>query len=206
MAKAKAQSRKRSPVAAEKKDHSYGGISSAAVKKATGKDWVQWCAAIDNAGGAKMDHKQIAAMLHEKFKVKPWWSQMVTVGYEQARGRRIRHQKTDGFEVSASKTFPISASVAYMWWAIKTCRDQWLGDTDIAIHKKTPGKSLRVTWNASTAKPLKSISVGLYPKGKNKTAMAIQHGKLASPAEARRMKKYWATRLRRLKTLVADVS
>ena len=33
-----------------------------------------------------MNHKQIVALLYAKHNVGPWWQQMVTVTYEQARG------------------------------------------------------------------------------------------------------------------------
>jgi len=42
-------------------------------------------AILDKAGAKKMDHKQIVAYLSEQHQVGPWWQQMVTVGYEQAR-------------------------------------------------------------------------------------------------------------------------
>ena len=60
-----------------------------------------------------MTHQDIAALLAGKFGVPPWWTQMVTVGYEQAVGKRVRLQKTDGFSVSASKTLPLSATAAF---------------------------------------------------------------------------------------------
>jgi hypothetical protein len=68
------------------------GISSAAVKKATGKDWKQWFTLLDKAGARKMPHKDIACLVYEKHQVSGWWAQMVTVGYEQARGLRQKHQ------------------------------------------------------------------------------------------------------------------
>lgn len=182
----------------------YGGISSDAVKKATGKTWKQWCAAIDKAGGPSMTHKQIAEMLSTRLKVKPWWSQMVTVGYEQARGRRRKHQKTDGFSVSASRTLNVSPAGAFLWWKMDRCRRQWLGDVDIAVHHATPSKSVRATWNASTKTPVKSISVNIYVRGKDRAAMTIQHDKLASTAVAKKMKTYWARQLARLEQLIAE--
>lgn len=183
---------------------SYGGIGSEAVEKATGKGWDQWCKAIDKAGGAKLNHKQIALMLHEKFNVKPWWSQMVTVGYEQARGRRVKRQTATGFSISASRTLEVSGAGAFLWWKMDKCRKLWLGDADVAVHHATPSKNVRATWNASTAKPAKSISVNIYPKDKNRATMAIQHEKLASAAEAKKMKAYWGKRLKRLEELIAS--
>ena len=65
------------------------GMSDAAVKAKTGKDWAGWFGALDKAGAANLNHPQIARLLHEKHGVAGWWSQMVTVEYELARGLRV---------------------------------------------------------------------------------------------------------------------
>ena len=67
-------------------------MSDAAVKAKTGKDWNAWFALMDKAGANKLTHKDIAALLHETYKVPGWWSQMVTVEYERARGLRVKFQ------------------------------------------------------------------------------------------------------------------
>jgi len=82
----------------------YGGISSAAVKKATGKTWREWLGVLDKAGAAKLPHKDIVQRLQRAHRLADWWGQMVAVGYEQARGLRVKHQKPDGFEISVAKT------------------------------------------------------------------------------------------------------
>jgi len=202
------KNRTKKPVRSDspRRDERHGGIGSAAVAKATGKNWREWFALMDRGGCAAMDHRQIVAFLNSRHNVGPWWQQMITVGYEQARGRRLRHQRPDGYEISANKTLNVSATVAYMWWSIHKCRAKWLGDLDIAIHKKTPSKSLRITWNASGSTPVKSIAVGLYPRGQDRTVMSIQHGRLASAADARKMKSFWTARLGRLEQLIAERS
>lgn len=53
------------------------------------------------------EHKDIALWLRENHIESGWWSQMVTVGYEQARGLRQKHEKPTGFDVGRSKTFPV---------------------------------------------------------------------------------------------------
>jgi hypothetical protein len=55
---------------------------------------------------------------------------------------------------------------------------------------------MRVTWVDGS----KSIAVAFLAKGKGKTQVAIQQGKLASAAEAKRMKKFWGERLDALKS------
>ena len=89
------------------------GMSDAAMTAATGKPGAQWFELLDAAGAAEWTHPQIARWLHDEQGVPGWWSQAVTVGFEQARGRRLPGQRADGtFEVSASKTFPLEPESA----------------------------------------------------------------------------------------------
>src|SRR5262245_40841726 len=77
-----------------------GDIGGAAVRKATGKSWTQWCAILDREGAAKRAHAEIAESLATKHRVPPWWSQMVTVQYERARGLRAKGQTPQGWQAS----------------------------------------------------------------------------------------------------------
>src|SRR3954453_23675839 len=87
-------------------------ISDEPVKKATGKTWLQWLKLLDAAGCKTMDHKQIVAVVSKQFAIGPWWQQMVTVGYEKARGRQ-KGERPDGFSFSLSKTIATSADAIY---------------------------------------------------------------------------------------------
>ena len=75
-------------------------MSDEAVTVKTGKNWKQWFAIIDKAGGQKMSHQEIVKLLNSKHNVGAWWGQMVTATYEQQTGLRQNHEKTDGFEIS----------------------------------------------------------------------------------------------------------
>lgn len=72
------------------------GMSDAAVRAKTGKGWSEWFKILDAAGARKMEHRDIANYLHKHHNVPGWWDQMITVGYEQARGRREKRQKPSG--------------------------------------------------------------------------------------------------------------
>src|SRR5438093_10444365 len=92
-------------------------MSDAAVKARTGNDWRQWFTIPDKAGAMKKNHKDIAEYLHERRGVPGWWSQMVAVTYEQERGLREKHERTDGYSVSASMTFEVPIRVLYKHWS-----------------------------------------------------------------------------------------
>jgi len=80
------------------------GTTDNAVLAKTGKDWSWWFAILDKEKSSKLTHKEIALLLHDKYKVTLWWAQKITVGYEQERGLRKLHQKSDGFQISKSKS------------------------------------------------------------------------------------------------------
>lgn len=173
-------------------------ISSAAVKVKTGRGWNEWLAILDRANAAKVGHKATAELLTRKYGVPGWWCQMVTVGYEQARGLRAKHQKPEGFEIGASRVIGADVKSVFKAWLEPRSRARWLPKTAITVHKATPHKTMRVTWIDGS----KTISVAFYPKGARKTQVALQHGKLASAAQAKKMKAFWGDRLDALKRLL----
>lgn len=176
----------------------YGGIGDAAVRKATGKGWDDWLKLLDRAGGAKLDHPAIARLLHEKHGVGDWWSQMVTVGYEQARGRRQKHQKPDGFSVSVSKTIGVPLLTLYRAWEDLQTRGRWLADPAFTVRTATANKSMRITWVDGRT----SVDANFYAKGPDRAQVAVQHEKLPDAAAGERMKTYWAEQLTALQTLL----
>ena len=68
------------------------GVGDDAVREATGKGREEWFALLDDAGAAEWKHQAIATWLVREQHVDPWWSQGVTVAYEQARGIRLPGQ------------------------------------------------------------------------------------------------------------------
>ncbi|MCB9840165.1 MAG: hypothetical protein H6809_00755 [Phycisphaeraceae bacterium] len=182
-------------------------VSDAAVKKATGRDWAAWVARLSKAGAADLTHKQIAEHLSENERIEPWWAQMVTVGYEQATGRRARHEKPDGFSVSGSKTIAVPVEKAFAAFATARGRGRWL-DADLAVRKATPSKSVRITWNSGTGvrgEAGTSVEVNLYekPAGKDglpRSSVQVQHNKLPDAKAAEAVKAWWKERLGVLKS------
>lgn len=173
--------------------------SDAAVQVKTGKTWGEWLAVLDDAGCREKDHKGIVAYLHAHFpEIGGWWAQMVTVTYEQARGLRAKHERPDGFAVSASKTVTAPLSSLYGAWADAATRRRWLPDTEITVRKATPDKTLRLTWVDGAT----TVDVRFTARGTDKSHVAVQHERLADAGEAARMKAYWREALERLRTAV----
>ena len=89
------------------------GVGDDAVREATGNGREEWFALLDHTGAAGWKHQAIATWLVREQHVDPWWSQGVTVAYEQARGIRQPGQRQDGtFEASVSRTVPLEKAEA----------------------------------------------------------------------------------------------
>jgi len=148
----------------------YAGIGSDAVHAKTGRTWAEWIAALDKAGAAAWPHKKIAEFVHDEFDCPPWWGQMVTVGYEQAKGLRVKNQTASGYNATASKTIAVPITQLYKAWTDPKVRDRWLvGAKKMVIRKATPNRSLRIAWTDGTT----AVAVMFYPKGAGKSQVAV---------------------------------
>ena len=174
------------------------GMSDAAVQAKTGKTWPEWFKILDAAGAKKMPHREIATYLYERHKMDGWWAQMVTVGYERARGLREKHQRPEGYEISTSKTVAAPLPALYKAWHDEKTRIRWLPEKGMVIRKATENKSMRITWVDGKT----SLSVNFYAKGHGKSQVAVQHGKLRDAKAAERMKTHWAKTLGRLQEVL----
>jgi uncharacterized protein YndB with AHSA1/START domain len=171
-------------------------MSDEAVESKTGKNWSRWFKHLDAAGGKKMSHQEIVAHLHDKHGVRPWWTQMVAVTYEQARGLREVHQKPSGYEISVSCTIAAPVSQAFKAWTDVKTREKWLAE-DFTVRKSTTNKTLRITWADDS-----DLVVAFYRKGDAKCQVVAQHAKLKDAKAGAKMKKFWADALDRLKALL----
>lgn len=176
------------------------GISSEAVQAKTGKSWAEWLEILDKAGAKEWPHKEIATHLSEKCGCPDWWSQMVTVGYEQERGLRVKHQQCSGeFSTSASKTVAVPIAALYKSWSEANLRDRWLSDAaGLMVRKANLNKSMRFTWPDGT-----SVEVNFWDKGPSKSQVALEHRKLASLDEVTRLKAFWTDALTKLQEILA---
>jgi uncharacterized protein YndB with AHSA1/START domain len=173
-------------------------MSGDAVRKRTGKDWLEWFSILDEAGAHEMSHKEIVAFLNQDHDVEPWWQQSITVEYEKARGLRAKHQAAEGYQVSASKTFPMDMETLFNAWADENLRERWLPEAPMMVNKATPGKSMRISWKDGESR----VDVYFTAKGEKKSAVQLQHSKLRDAEEGEKMKSYWKEALGRLEDLI----
>lgn len=165
------------------------GKSDAVIKTQTGRDWADWTRTLDRDGAAQMQHRDIATLVHDKYKVRDWWAQTVTVGYERIKGLRAIGQRRDGlYEASKSRTFGVPVATLFDAFANARVRKRWLPET-IKVRTSTPPKTMRIGWDDGTI-----VVLGFMDRGKGKSAVAVQHGKLPDRAAVERMKKVWGER------------
>jgi hypothetical protein len=177
--------------------HYVPNMSDAAVKARTGKDWAGWFGALDKAGAAKLKHPQIAQLLHEKHGVPGWWSQMVTVEYELARGLRVRHQTATGFSMSASKTIATSLAALYTATSNAAKRKQWFPQGALEVSSQTRNKYIRGSWNGDAR-----LEIGFYATAGGKAQIALQVNRLAKRADVDRERVAWKAALVKLQKLL----
>lgn len=175
------------------------GMSDEAVRAATGKDWSGWTRELDALGATSMAHRDIAGHLREQGTA-PWWSQMVTVGYERLRGLRDVGQSRGGsYQLTRSRTLPVGVGELYRAWLDDAIRGRWLDRPDFTVGTAREGRSLRVAFDDGTR-----LDVAFTAKGDSKSTVTVEHRKLPDRERAEELKAFWSERLDALAALLAD--
>jgi uncharacterized protein YndB with AHSA1/START domain len=180
----------------------HSGVGDAAVRKATGKGWVDWFEILDEAGAKAMDHKAIVAILSEKHAATDWWAQTLTVGYEQARGLRQKNEKPDGFEAGVSKTINAATAKLYKAWEDGTTRERWMGEHKVEVRVANADKNIRMTWLVQGPDEGSSVEVYFWPKDANKCLVQVQQRKLADADAVQRVRAFWSVKLENLRAMM----
>jgi hypothetical protein len=166
-------------------------ITDGRVREKTGRGWAEWVDLLDHAGAVALPHKQIALLLQEKHGLDAWWAQSVTVGYEQAKGRRQEHEKADGFSANVSRTVAVPIDEIHAAWT----SGAWLARVPGAeITKATPPKSVRIRLADGTR-----AAVYLTAKPGGKTTIQVEHERLPGAEAVEPSRALW----REVITLVA---
>jgi hypothetical protein len=167
------------------------GMSDDKIAAKTGRTWQEWVRALDAERAADMPHRDIAVLVHEKYRVDGWWSQTITVGYERIKGLRERGQRRDGtYEAGRSRTFDVPVGTLFKAFAEASTRRRWLDGTNPVVRTATAPKSIRLQWPDGTI-----VVVGFTAKGKTKSVLSVVHTKLGDKSASNDAKKYWSRRL-----------
>jgi hypothetical protein len=173
------------------------GMADLRIAANTGHTWEEWVRLLDDDQASAMPHPDIARLVSEKYGVRPWWTQAVTVGYERIKGLRARGQRRDGsYEASKSRTFDVAVTKLFDAWANAATRRRWLDADDVKVRTATRPRSMRLSWTDGTV-----VALWFTAKGK-KSTVAVQHTRLRDRATADHFKTYWSTQLASLARLL----
>ncbi|GAB2586415.1 hypothetical protein Aab01nite_51600 [Paractinoplanes abujensis] len=176
------------------------------VEKATNRTWDEWLAFMDGIGARELDHKQIALAVHHELDgtgVEPlgWWTQAVTVAYEQFIGRRIPGQRPDGtFQMSVSKSTTMGMQELMNAWAAYAPADPYV--TGLLAADATPrisGTDRRITWRVNAADG-SQIIVTSEPKPNGTASIVAAQLGLATPKLNDQARAGWAAVVKRFLT------
>jgi hypothetical protein len=176
------------------------GVNEASIRRKTGRGWEEWLKILDEWGAPERPHREIARHLVDEHGVPGWWAQWVTVGYERARGLRARHQTARGFEVSVSKTLPVTPDVVWPWIAEERGRDAWLEAGRVAVRSQRPERWLRCAIGGEDG----DIRIQLDAKGDDRSVVTVTHSKLAGAEAVAETRIAWRARLGDLLRAVTD--
>jgi hypothetical protein len=159
------------------------------VIAATGRGWNAWFARLDHAGAVSWGHTAMARWLREEHGVPSWWSQSITVAFEQARGLRVPGQVAGGFTANASRTIGVPVPRLFEAWD-----DVALG-LGLRLRTATAPRSSRWDYVDGASRVL----VGFEAVGETRSRIALSHERLSGSEELEEMKRFWRERLLELK-------
>jgi uncharacterized protein YndB with AHSA1/START domain len=190
-------------------------ISSESVREATGRGWEDWLETLDAAGAVEWDHKDIVAHLEREHgeATSSWWRQSITVGYEQARGKRVVGETADtGYQVGVQKS--VAATPTAAWELITSRPELWLGEgASVAftegeryqapgvsgeIRVVKPGDRLRMTWQPEDWSAPATFQLTLSETESGKTAVHAHFEKLPDADAREAMRTRWRRALERI--------
>jgi hypothetical protein len=173
-------------------------MSDEAIRRRTGRGWEEWFDLLDEWGAADRPHREIARWVAQEHGVDGWGAQAVTVSYERARGLRAVGEHADGFAITASKTVAVRVDRLYEAFVDESLRERWLPGVELHERTSVKPRSARFDWGGGETR----VIVSFTEKGEEKSAVALQHERLADAAEAERMKAYWRGRVAALKEVL----
>jgi hypothetical protein len=181
-------------------DHAaLAGMSDEKIAASTGRPWREWVRVLDADGAQSMPHRDIAALVHTRYRVGDWWAQTVTVGYERIKGlRALGQRRGQGYEAGKSKTFNVPVSVLFEAWSDERTRRRWLGGAGARVRTATAPKTIRLQWSDGTV-----VIAWFMAKADAKSTVTVAHTKLPDKAAFDAAKSYWTERLDALASLLA---
>jgi uncharacterized protein YndB with AHSA1/START domain len=199
------------------------GVSDAAVREATGRDWEAWFSLLDEAGARAWDHKRMVAYVAEQGLESAWWQQMVTSSYERERGLKQVGQSADvGFQIGVQRTLPMSTEALWSLLLSPEGLAVWLGElpgltlekgaryqtaegTTGELRSCKPGRRLRLTWQPPELRAPTTLQLTVSaPRGAtDRASLRFHQEKLLDAQHRERMRIHWKKAIEALASLGA---
>ena len=161
-------------------------IGEEKVKAATGRGWMGWFVILNRANASTMKHAQIAQLLSDKG-CPGWWSQMIAVEFERARGgRKVNEREGGTFSVNVTKVMPVALPKLFAAATSEKSRKDWFPPGAFEETSKTKDKYWRGKWKKD-----RRLEFGFYAKGEGKASIALEIRQLPSAADVEKERAAW---------------
>jgi uncharacterized protein YndB with AHSA1/START domain len=184
-------------------------VSDESVKNHTKKNWQEWKKVLDKVHAANWSHPEIVSYLRTKYKLTPWWQQIVTTGYEIMIGRKAEGRNLKGeYSITVTKVFPVSNKDLWKQLLSEEGLAIWL--KPFAKFKVKPGAAfenedgvygeirtmkapqrIRLTWQESDWEKSSVVQLYIVPRPGEKCILAIQHEKLTDGRLRESLRTHW---------------
>ncbi|MBO6718198.1 MAG: hypothetical protein JJ913_09615 [Rhizobiaceae bacterium] len=166
------------------------------IASGTARSWDEWLEFLTGIGAEKLSHTEIARKVKATGDANGWWSQAITVAFEQHIGRRDPGQRADGsYEVSVTRSLPGERDDIYT--QVCGLLDAMPDFDGIAGESRTSVTPKRSYWRASLEDGT-AIVLSVEDKGDGKVLVALAHQKLADADEIARWRAFWKDVLAKL--------
>jgi uncharacterized protein YndB with AHSA1/START domain len=195
-------------------------VSDEVMRAKTGKGLTEWLAILDGWGAAEKGHRLTARYLAESWKLSPWWSQSVTVRYEQERGLRVVGQRSKGkFAVSIQRTIRATPEQAFDALTHPEVLSRWFtpsaqaelrvggryanayGDQGEYVIFDRPHR-LRFTWDNPEHCPDTWVEVTFTGRSDGHVTVRLEHSKIETQEGYENMKAGWTWAMDSLKSFL----
>lgn len=170
-------------------------FTDAALKEATGKDWLGWKSSLEEWGVKEKSFLELSTYLSNEFGLNDWWAQGIAVGYERMTVQRLVGQLSNG-TVSANirKTVPASIELTHSTIVVELKRYQWLNTSGVRLRTSMAPNNAR--FDDYEAKVI--VTFTLTEEDDGRCSIHLQADKLNSEEAGEQWKAAWEPRLDRL--------
>jgi hypothetical protein len=195
-------------------------VKTESVYKCTGHHWDQWIAILEKVGASQWTHREIVEHIRKKYKLNPWWQQLITSSYEIHIGRKLEGRNDKGeYATVATKTYQIGQKNMWNFLVSPQGLKIWLSPMSPLIVK--PGEQyeieggifgevrtmkkpqrIRLSWQETETLKKTIVQIMVIPRPREKCVLAIQHEKLPSASAKEKMLRHWKNVLKDLEVAI----